>query len=123
MGVVDEGSVLGEVSLNGKGKEREMGSMSVVGLPNGTARARVHASGHPSRSTKHGSFDFERPGWSTGGAIQRSGSNGTTATGTSGTSGGWGRSTDGGVRESAMGPGLAGVGTLQREVHDLRGTN
>lgn len=124
MGVVDEGSVLGEVSLNGKGKERELGSMSVIGLPNGTARARVHASGHPPRSTKHGSFDFERPGWSAAGAIQRSGSNGTTETGTSGTSGGWGRNTSGlvgGVRESAMGPGLAGVGTLQREASMKRG--
>ncbi|KAF9464902.1 hypothetical protein BDZ94DRAFT_451357 [Collybia nuda] len=126
MGVVDEGTVLNGIGLIGKGKERELGSLSVIGLPNGGTRSRVHAggTGHPSRSTKHGSFDFERPGWSATGAIQRSGSNGTTGTGTSGTSGGWGRNADnflGGARESVMGPGLAGVGTLQREASMKRG--
>ena len=63
------------------------------------------------RSRKHGSFDFERPGW--GQQIQRSGSNGTTATTTSE----WSKNAESihKERESTYGPGLAGVGTLQRE--------
>ncbi|KAG5652665.1 hypothetical protein H0H81_004157 [Sphagnurus paluster] len=77
------------------------------------------------RSTKHGSFDFERPGWGAGAvAMQRTGSNGTSGTVISGTEtslSGWGRALDTGVRESAMGPGLAGVGTLQREISLKRG--
>lgn len=67
------------------------------------------------RNTKHGSFDFERPGLGVI-SIQRSSSNGTASTG-------WSRSEDDEtVRESAFGPGLAGVGTvLQREVSMKRG--
>ncbi|KAF8897748.1 hypothetical protein BD779DRAFT_1667673 [Infundibulicybe gibba] len=79
-----------------------------------------------SRTTKHGSFDFERPGWT--GMMARSGSGGTVGTTVSGGS----RSGDSvsvsmslvrerdrerRQRESAIpGPGLAGVGTLQREL-------
>lgn len=69
------------------------------------------------RSTKHGSFDFERPGL---GAIplQRSASGGTSTTVTSG----WSRSVETStVRESALGPGLAGVGTVQRNTSVKRG--
>ncbi|KAF9478164.1 hypothetical protein BDN70DRAFT_880325 [Pholiota conissans] len=70
------------------------------------------------RSTKHGSFDFERPGWGTGPlAMQRSGSGGTTGTTASGTSTGHRHVADGArERESVYGPGLAGVGTLQRDL-------
>ncbi|RDB20106.1 hypothetical protein Hypma_012749 [Hypsizygus marmoreus] len=96
---------------NEKGKDKDVGITSV----NGHARPKMNV---PHRSTKHGSFDFERPGWSAAGAMQRTGSGGTMSSGT-GTSGGWGRGQEGvlsGVRESAMGPGMAGVGTLQREV-------
>ncbi|KJA29906.1 hypothetical protein HYPSUDRAFT_196217 [Hypholoma sublateritium FD-334 SS-4] len=67
------------------------------------------------RATKHGSFDFERPGgWTGAAAMQRSGSGGTTGTSVSGASR---RSGVEGAREreSVYGPGLAGVGTLQRE--------
>ena len=64
---------------------------------------------------KHGSFDFERPGL---GAVtlQRSPSNGTSTTVTSG----WSRKTSM-VRESALGPGLAGVGTMQKDTSVKRG--
>jgi hypothetical protein len=61
------------------------------------------------RSLKHGSFDFERPGWGAS-PIQRSGSNGTTGTTASERS----KNADS-VHESVYGPGLAGVGTLQRD--------
>ena len=114
MAVVDE---MGVVRGSGKGKERDLDHGNG---PNGISRIKTgHVRGTAGRSTKHGSFDFERPGWSAAGAIQRSGSGGTTGSGTSetGTSG-WSRNTNGflgGIRESAMGPGLAGVGTLQRD--------
>ena len=103
-------------SSEGKGKEKEvLGGGSV----NGHLRGPITASPrHSHRSTKHGSFDFERPGWSAGGLIKRSGSGGTTATGTTATTGttfGQASLLDG-IRESTMGPGMAGVGTLQREV-------
>lgn len=94
MGVVEEGS-----RGNGKGKEREV---------NGNARGAPMKLSSNARSTKHGSFDFERPGWGTG-VIQRSGSGGTAGTGN-----GWGRGDS--IRQSALGPGMAGVGTLQREL-------
>ena len=58
------------------------------------------------RSRKHGSFDFEKSGWQ----IQRNGSNDTTTSE-------WSKNTD--IlkeRDSTYGPGLAGVGTLQRDV-------
>ncbi|CAA7259623.1 unnamed protein product [Cyclocybe aegerita] len=65
------------------------------------------------RSTKHGSFDFERPGWGAA-MMQRTGSNGTTATQNTAASG-WNQETAK-ERESKYGPGLAGVGTLQRDM-------
>ena len=61
------------------------------------------------KSTKHGSFDFERPasGSAAPSVMQRSGSAGTSGTKISAHS-----------REkvAAIGPGMAGVGTLQREL-------
>ena len=64
------------------------------------------------RSRKHGSFDFEKPGWSAS-QIQRNGSVGTT--GTTGTANSEKESIHK-ERESTYGPGLAGVGTLQRDL-------
>ncbi|KAF4619405.1 hypothetical protein D9613_005121 [Agrocybe pediades] len=86
------------------------------------------------RATKHGSFDFERPGWGSVAAVgspgsnaeavrmQRSGSSGTTGTGTSDRTSEILREKERDARErekereSTYGPGLAGVGTLQREM-------
>ena len=65
------------------------------------------------RATKHGSFDFERPGWGAT-AMQRTGSNGTTNSAWSKNSELLGREREK-ERESTYGPGMAGVGTLQRE--------
>lgn len=61
------------------------------------------------KSTKHGSFDFERPGSSAAAplTIQRSGSAGTSGTKISAHSR---------EKEGQVGPGMAGVGTLQREL-------
>ena len=61
------------------------------------------------RSKKHGSFDFEKTGWAT--QIQRNGSNDTTASE-------WSKHSESihKERDSTYGPGLAGVGTLQRDV-------
>jgi hypothetical protein len=100
MAVVDETGVM---RGTGRGKDRDLGMTNGSLMVNGT-RTNTRGTG---RSTKHGSFDFERPGWSAAGVIQRTGSSGTTESG----------ATDGlgGIRESAMGPGLAGVGTLQRD--------
>lgn len=115
MAVVDE---TGVVRGNGKGKERELGNENGTAMGNSISRMKSnHGRGTAGRSTKHGSFDFERPGWSTAGVIQRSGSGGTTGSGETGASG-WSKNANGflgGIRESAMGPGLAGVGTLQRD--------
>ena len=64
------------------------------------------------RSRKHGSFDFEKPGWGASQTqTQRTGSNGTTTSD-------WSKDTDSihKERDSTYGPGLAGVGTLQRDV-------
>ena len=115
--MVDE---IGVVRGGRRGKDRDLISVDGAPMPNGTTRMKASlGQGHSARSTKHGSFDFERPGWSAAGVMQRSGSTGTgSGTSETGTSGGWGRDKDGflgGVRESAMGPGLAGVGTLQRD--------
>ncbi|TFK43679.1 hypothetical protein BDQ12DRAFT_731671 [Crucibulum laeve] len=106
MGVVDEeGRTVSELarSRSAKGKTREAEANGRSGLTKMSSTT---------RSTKHGSFDFERPGWGAS-IIQRSGSGGTS--GTSGST--WSRSGESAVkeRESALGPGLAGVGTLQRE--------
>jgi len=103
MGVVDEeGRVELQSKSNTKGKAMEPEPDLRLGTKMSSAV----------RSTKHGSFDFERPGWG-GTPIQRSGSNGTTGTTTSE----WSKNTDSihKERESTYGPGLAGVGTIQRE--------
>ncbi|PFH51387.1 hypothetical protein AMATHDRAFT_3048 [Amanita thiersii Skay4041] len=72
------------------------------------------------RSTKHGSFDFERPAWSeTAVAVQRSGSGATTNSTVSALSRQAVRLPA--ERDSSFGPGLAGVGTLQREISIKRG--
>ena len=65
--------------------------------------------GSSDRSRKHGSFDFEKSGWAAP-QIQRNGSNDTTTSG-------WSKNTESihKERDSTYGPGLAGVGTLQRE--------
>ncbi|KAG6833959.1 hypothetical protein H0H87_007970 [Tephrocybe sp. NHM501043] len=103
------------------------GGVDGLGSLNGHMRGKIgHSHGHSRRSTKHGSFDFERPGWSTAAAMQRTASGGTTASGTSvagvSLASGWGRGHElEGIRESTMGPGLAGVGTLQRDVSMKRG--
>ena len=62
------------------------------------------------RSRKHGSFDFEKPGWAAP-QIQRNGSNDTTTSEWSKNAGSTHKE-----RDSTYGPGLAGVGTLQRDV-------
>ncbi|KNZ77159.1 hypothetical protein J132_06154 [Termitomyces sp. J132] len=101
------------------------GAEDVDGLGdlNGHIRVKTgHSHRQSHRSTKHGSFDFERPGWNT--VMQRTASLETTGSGTSTTGTHLGRSLDGfigGIRESVMGPGLAGVGTLQRDMSLKRG--
>lgn len=60
------------------------------------------------RSTKHGSFDFERPGWSSASMMQRTGSAGSG----SAVSGPAEKERE---RASALAPGMAGIGTLQKE--------
>ncbi|XP_006460375.1 hypothetical protein AGABI2DRAFT_177960 [Agaricus bisporus var. bisporus H97] len=92
-----------------KGKEKEMEPVSVH-----RSKSRVNAN---VRSTRHGSFDFERPGVNIVG-MQRTTSNRTVTSAASG----WSQSGDEIIaRESAFGPGLAGVGTLQRETSMKRG--
>lgn len=104
MGVVDEegrvgADVVKKWSFKGKAKEKDPEPVGRTGLTQMSSAV---------RSTKHGSFDFERPGW--GAAImQRTGSAGTSNSG-------WSRESAVKERESALGPGLAGVGTLQRDV-------
>ncbi|KAG6878598.1 hypothetical protein C0993_003053 [Termitomyces sp. T159_Od127] len=99
------------------------GAVDGLGNLNGHTRMKmVHSRRHSHRSTQHGSFDFERPGWSA--TMQRTVSGETTGSGMSSTGTTWGRGLDGhvgGIRESAMGPGLAGVGTLQRDMSLKRG--
>lgn len=98
------------VSSKGKGKEKEKQAEAPVPMPrNSISRMSANV-----RNTKHGSFDFERPGLGAI-AIKRTGSNGTSTSG-------WSRSGEGvTLRESALGPGLAGVGTIQREISVKRG--
>ncbi|PPR04043.1 hypothetical protein CVT24_010618 [Panaeolus cyanescens] len=128
MGVVDEEGrasparsssvkVKGEVRTNGKEKERET---APTPAPSTVPRVSTTKMSSAVRATKHGSFDFERPGaWASAAlsgvpGVQRTGSNSTTGSGASGHLG-----YDLALkkeRESTYGPGLAGVGTLQREV-------
>ncbi|KAG6821532.1 hypothetical protein H0H93_000041 [Arthromyces matolae] len=116
---VTKSSSLGHSSHKNSVDSNHDSGVDGLGNLNGHTRVKLgHTHTHSRRSTKHGSFDFERPGWSA--AMQRSASGGS---GTSGT-GTWAAGLDGmlgGVRESAMGPGLAGVGTLQRDVSLKRG--
>ena len=98
MGVVDEES---RAELASK-------SSTIVG-PEPVPRPSYKKMSTSVRSKKHGSFDFEKPGW---GAlqIQRNGSNDTTTSE-------WSKNAESlhKERDSTYGPGLAGVGTLQRD--------
>ncbi|KIM46338.1 hypothetical protein M413DRAFT_8225 [Hebeloma cylindrosporum] len=101
-------SILDEEAASQKSKSKDahqqyLPSSQPVPRPPGPIKMSSSA-----RSTKHGSFDFERPGWGAS-IIQRTGSNGTSGTG------GSRNDTQSKERESVYGPGLAGVGTLQRE--------
>ena len=92
-------SILDEEAVSQKSKSKEpQDQLQPVPRPPGPIKMSTSV-----RSTKHGSFDFERPGWGAS-IIQRTGSSGTTGTG--------GSKND---EESVYGPGLAGVGTLQRD--------
>ncbi|EAU84661.2 hypothetical protein CC1G_00180 [Coprinopsis cinerea okayama7 len=107
MSVVDEEGRLDlsrTSSLKGKSREAE---------PNAHLRSGLKKMSIDVRNTKHGSFDFERPGWGAS-LMHRTGS-----TGTNGSH----HSKIGDLlvqdleqRESTFGPGLAGVGTLQRDL-------
>jgi hypothetical protein len=101
--------LLSRVNSKIKGKEKEPESVSAS-----YSKSRVNAN---VRNTRHGSFDFERPGMSTFG-LQKSPSSRTATSVASG----WSLNGDEViVRESAFGPGLAGVGTIQRETSMKRG--
>lgn len=107
MSVVTEESLrTSTTSLKGKAREATETPQSHLRAPGGAKMSSV------TRSTKHGSFDFERPGWGAA-LMQRTGSNGTAVTATSVQS----KETNPQEREreSASGAGLAGVGTLQRD--------
>ncbi|TFK28873.1 hypothetical protein FA15DRAFT_664962 [Coprinopsis marcescibilis] len=111
MSIVDEEgrnsqelSKIATPSLKGKTRESEPSSHLRTGTKMSTTV----------RNTKHGSFDFERPGWATS-IIQRTGSTGTNGTATSSRSRNAESSTNH-DRDSGVGPGLAGVGTLQRDM-------
>ena len=113
------GAAMGVVNEEGKTGPEPAKSIGVKGKEKMTEllpRTGLKKMSNTTRATKHGSFDFERPGW---GALmmQRTGSGGTTGTTTSGLS----RENMQKERESAFGPGLAGVGTLQRDVSVKRG--
>ncbi|KAF9058004.1 hypothetical protein BJ165DRAFT_1398170 [Panaeolus papilionaceus] len=132
MGVVDEEGrasparsssvkVKGEVRSNGKERERE----AAVATPVPSTNPRVSTTKMSSavRATKHGSFDFERPGvWGTAAGLvgatgmQRTGSNSTTGSAASGNLGYELGVTTKKERDSTHGPGMAGVGTLQRDM-------
>lgn len=99
-------------SLKGKAREETATPTSHIRPPTKMSAA--------VRSTKHGSFDFERPGW-----LQRTGSNGTAISNLSEKSNytavtaplASGDHHHRDLREStASGPGLAGVGTVQRDL-------
>ena len=97
------GATMGVVDEEGRA-EMASKSSTIVG-PEPVPRP-SHKMSSAVRSRKHGSFDFEKPGWQ----IQRNGSNDTTTSE-------WSKNTD--IlkeRDSTYGPGLAGVGTLQRDV-------
>lgn len=97
MGVVDEES---RAELASK-------SSTIVG-PEPVPRPSYKKMSTSIRSKKHGSFDFEKTGWAAP-ELQRSGS----------TTSEWSKNSESihkeRERDSAYGPGLAGVGTLQRD--------
>jgi hypothetical protein len=95
MGVVDEES---RADLASK-------SSTIVG-PEPVPRPSNKKMSTSIRSKKHGSFDFEKTGWADP-ELQRSGS----------TTSEWSKNSESihKERDSAYGPGLAGVGTLQRD--------
>ena len=99
MGVVDEES---RAELASK-------SSTIVG-PEPVPRPGYKKMSSSVSTRKHGSFDFEKPGWAAP-QIQRNGSNDTTTSE-------WSKNTESlhKERDSTYGPGLAGVGTLQRDV-------
>ena len=99
MGVVDEES---RAELASK-------SSTIVG-PEPVPRPSYKKMSSSVRPRKHGSFDFEKPGWGAP-QIQRNGSNDTTTSE-------WSKNNESlhKERDSTYGPGLAGVGTLQRDV-------
>ena len=101
------GATMGVVDEEGRAELASKSSTKVEPEPVSRPGTRMSSA---VRARKHGSFDFEKPGW---GAlpIQRSGSNGTTTSE-------WSKDADSihKERDSTYGPGLAGVGTLQRDV-------
>ncbi|KAF8913760.1 hypothetical protein CPB84DRAFT_1741689 [Gymnopilus junonius] len=111
MGVVDEEGLTPtrapSAAQNFKGKARQGKAQDHQPLSRSGLKTQLSSA---ARATKHGSFDFERPGWGAS-VMQRTGSNGTTNSG-------WSKNSDilGRERESTYGPGMAGVGTLQREL-------
>jgi len=104
-------SILDEEAVSQKCKSKDPQEQHLQPVPRPPGPIKMTSS---VRSTKHGSFDFERPGWGAS-IIQRTGSSGTT--GTAGSK----NDTHSKERESVYGPGLAGVGTLQREASMKRG--
>ena len=98
MGVVDEES---RADLASK-------SSTIVG-PEPVPRPSYKKMSTSVRSKKHGSFDFEKTAWAAP-QIQRNGSNDTTTSE-------WSKKSESihKERDSTYGPGLAGVGTLQRD--------
>lgn len=95
-------------STDAKGKEREVHQHPTKGDPT-------------TRSGKRGVFDFENPPWNVGTfSVQRSDSGGTDDFSRMSA---WNRHTDRAIpeRDSTIGPGLAGLGTIQREMSLRRG--
>ncbi len=111
-------------TMKKKPREGETGSPALPPLPTipRSGPGSVMAAPGPirlsnsARSTKHGSFDFERPGWNGALMMRRSGSGGTNGNGNGSVlSGVNGNGSGSGLWEKEFGPGMAGVGTLQRE--------
>ena len=109
-----------------KTREKETGSPALPPLPTilrSGAGSVTPAPGqiklsNSARSTKHGSFDFERPGWNGALMMRRSGSGGTNGNANGSVVSGMNANGSGSgsvLWEKEFGPGMAGVGTLQRE--------
>jgi hypothetical protein len=109
MSMTSNDTLLSRANTKTKGKEKEPEAVS-VSLSKSRANVNV-------RNTRHGSFDFERQGMGIFG-LQRSPS-GRIA---NSVASGWNLSGEEVIaRESAFGPGLAGVGTAQKEASIKRG--